>query len=352
MAVLIFGVIEAPDWGWSSTAALASIGSGVALLVVFVLVERWVEHPMLDVALFTNPRFTAASVSVAISFFALSGFIFVVTQYFQFVKEYTPLGTGVRLLPVAGSVAVTSVVGTKLAVRIGNKVIVGAGLLLFAIGLLWASTSSGTTSYLVIVGQMLFLGSGMGLTSAPATEAIMGVVPAAKAGVGSAVNDATRLFGGTLGVAVIGSVAAWLYASRLMSTLPSHLPSRAVTGAKGSVGGAIVASHELSRLGFDHAGQLLATSATNAFIYSLAGACRVAGAVTVVGAVVAIAFLPARPRKSEETSHKSDPLPTATISPDRSGAPAGTTSQNSGVGSQAQSPVNIASSTTTRERAR
>ena len=199
-------------------------------------------------ALFTNPRFTAASVSVAISFFALSGFIFVVTQYFQFVKDFTPLGTGVRLLPVAGSVAVTSVVGTKLAVRIGNKVIVGLGLVLFAIGLLWASTSSGTTPYFVIVGQMLFLGSGMGLTSAPATEAIMGVVPAAKAGVGSAVNDATRLFGGTLGVAVIGSVAASLYASRLTSTLPAHLPARAVTGAKGSVGGAIVASHELSRL--------------------------------------------------------------------------------------------------------
>ena len=144
---------------------------------------------------------------------------------------------------------------------------------------------------------MLFLGSGMGLTSAPATEAIMGAVPTAKAGIGSAVNDATRLFGGTLGVAVIGSVATSLYTSRLVSTLPSGLPGRAVTGAKGSLGGAVVASGVLSHVGLDRAAHGLATSATNAFIYSMSGGCRVAGAISVVGALVAIAFLPARPGK-------------------------------------------------------
>jgi EmrB/QacA subfamily drug resistance transporter len=308
MTVLIFGVIEAPDWGWSSWAALGTIVGGVALITIFVLVEQRTEHPMLDVALFRNPRFTAASGSVAISFFALSGFIFLVVQYFQIVKGYTPLGTGVRLLPVAGSVAVTSVVGTKLAVRVGNKVIVGTGLLLFATGLFWASTASGSTTYLVIVGQMVFLGSGMGLTSAPATEAIMGAVPAAKAGVGSAVNDATRLFGGTLGVAVIGSVATSLYTSRLVSELPPGVPGRAVAGAKGSVGGAIIASHQLSKLGFGQASHGLAHSATNAFLYSLAGGCRVVGAVTIVGAVVAIAFLPARPRQPEEIEDQTDRL--------------------------------------------
>jgi EmrB/QacA subfamily drug resistance transporter len=303
IAVLVLGVIEAPDWGWNSAAALACMASGLALLIVFVLVEKRMERPMLDVALFSDPRFTAASVSVAISFFALQGFVFLITQYFQFVKDFTPLGAGVRLLPVAASVAVTSVVGTKLAVRVGNKVVVGSGLLLFATGLLWTSTVSGATSYLHIVGQMLFFGSGMGLTSAPATEAIMGVVPTAKAGVGSAVNDATRLFGGTLGVAVIGSVAASLYASRLASSLPTGIPERAVVGAKGSVGGAIIASHLLARLGLDHAAHGLATTGTNAFLYSLAGGCRVAGGVTVLGAFVAIAFLPARPRKTMEAGH-------------------------------------------------
>ena len=210
MAVLIFGVIQAPDWGWTSPAALAAISGGVALLLVFLAAERGSDHPLLHVALFRNPRFTAASVSVAISFFALQGFIFLVTQYFQFVKDYGPLSTGVRLLPVAFCVALASVLGTRLAVRIGNKVVVTAGLVLFAAGLAWTSTAAQGTSYGIISAQMIVLGLGMGLTSAPATEAIMGAVPPAKAGVGSAVNDATRLFGGTLGVAVAGALVAAL----------------------------------------------------------------------------------------------------------------------------------------------
>src|SRR6202020_1509563 len=197
------------------------------------------------------------------------GFIFLVVQYFQIVKGYTPLGTGVRLLPVAGSVAVTSVVGTKLAVRVGNKAIVGTGLLLFATGLFWASTATGSTTYLVIVGQMLFLGSGMGLTSAPATEAIMGVVPAAKAGVGSAVNDTTRLLGGTLGVAVIGSVYASLYSHRLGSALPAHLPPALARAAHSSVGSALAVSAHLGSAGEGRLSTAVRAAASGAFIHGL-----------------------------------------------------------------------------------
>lgn len=300
MAVLVLGVIEAPDWGWASAAAVSTMAGGVILLVAFVLVERRSEHPMLDVALFRNPRFSAASGSVAISFFALQGFIFLVTQYLQFIKSFSPLSTGVRLLPVATAVAVASVVGTKLAVRIGNKVVVAAGLLCFATGILWTATVSASTSYTTIAFQMLFLGTGMGLTSAPATEAIMGAVPKAKAGVGSAVNDATRLFGGTLGVAVIGSVAASLYSSRLAATAPPQLPTQAASAAKASVGGALVASHVLAKAGLAKVGHALANSASSAFLHSLHGGCGVAGGVVIAGAVMAALFLPARPRREPQ----------------------------------------------------
>jgi EmrB/QacA subfamily drug resistance transporter len=310
MAVLILGVIQAPDWGWGSAAAVSTIAAGVALLVLFALFERRTDHPMLDVRLFRNPRFTAASGSVAISFFALQGFIFLITQYFQFIKAFSPLGTGVRLLPVASAVAVASVAGTKLAVRFGNKLIVASGLLLFAAGLLWTATATAATPYSTIVAEMLLLGAGMGLTSAPATEAIMGAVPKAKAGVGSAVNDATRLFGGTLGVAVIGSIAASLYSSRLASTVPAHLPAQAAAAAKSSVGAAIIASHALAGAGLAHAGNALASSASGAFLHSLAGGCAVAGGVTVAGAIVAWLFLPARPGpepRAESPAQSGDP---------------------------------------------
>src|SRR5205085_6070635 len=129
-----------------------------------------------------------------------------------------------HLLPVAASVGATSVLGTKLAVRFGTKVVVATGLTLSSGFFAWVSTASAETSYLVIAAQMLVGGSGMGLTSAPATEAIMDVVPRAKAGVGSAVNDATRLLGATLGVAVIGSVYASIYASHLTESLAGVAP--------------------------------------------------------------------------------------------------------------------------------
>jgi len=142
---------------------------------------------------------------------------------------------------------------------------------------------------------MIVFGTGMGLTQAPATEAIMGAVPKHKAGVGSAVNDATRLFGGTLGVAVIGSVAASLYTSRLAATLPAGLPARAITAARGSVGGAVIAARHASQAGSAQLGSRLKDAAILAFLHGFAGGCLVAGAVAAVGALVAIFLLPARP---------------------------------------------------------
>jgi hypothetical protein len=140
----------------------------------------------------------------------------------------------------------------------------------------------------------------MGLTSVPATEAIMGAVPRAKAGAGFAVNDATRLFGGTLGVAVIGSVAASFYSSRLASTAPAHLPAQAASAAKASVGAAIAASRVLAQAGLTHAGHALANSASGAFLHSLHGGCVVAGGVVIAGAIMAGLFLPARPGRESQ----------------------------------------------------
>ncbi len=250
---------------------------------------------MLDVSLFRNLRFVAASGAVTVAFFALSGFIFLVTQYFQFLKAYSPLATGVRLLPVAASVAISSVVGTRLAVRVGNKLVVTSGLILLSSAFLWISTTSAASGYLEIAAQMLVLGTGMGLTSAPATEAIMGVVSKEKAGVGSAVNDATRLLGGTLGVAVIGSVAASLYAARLGSTLPRGLPPATAEAAKGSVGGAIIAAQRAAGAGLQTAADQLHSAAIQAFERSFAAGCLVAVGVAVAGALLAWFVLPARP---------------------------------------------------------
>src|SRR5262249_5752663 len=158
MAILIYTIIEAPNRGWSAALSLAGFAAAALLLAAFIAWERRVGEPMLDVNLFRNLRFSAASGAVTITFFSLMGFIFVITLYFQFLKGYSPLSTGVRLLPVAVMTGITSVLGTRLAVRNGTKLVVSGGMVSLAVGLAWASTAATGSSYLKIAGTMIFIG--------------------------------------------------------------------------------------------------------------------------------------------------------------------------------------------------
>jgi EmrB/QacA subfamily drug resistance transporter len=300
IGLMIYTIIEAPSHGWGSTRTLGGFAVAAILAAGFTVWELRAEQPMLDLTLFGNLRFTAASLSVAISFFALSGFIFLITQDFQFIKGWGPLSTGVRLLPVASFVALSSILGTRLAVRLGTKLVVASGLMLMAAFYLWVTTTSATTSYGTIAAQMVVLGTGMGLTSAPATEAIMGVVPRAKAGVGSAINDATRLLGGTLGVAVIGSVYASLYASRLTGALPSGLTTSVARTAHASVGAALIGARKLDLAGHPALAAALHNAANSAFFGGFRAADYVAAGVAAAGALMALALLPAQPTTSAD----------------------------------------------------
>jgi EmrB/QacA subfamily drug resistance transporter len=310
VGLLVYSIIEAPDHGWGSARTLGSFALTAVLATAFVAWERRTDQPMLQLSLFGNPRFTAATVSVAISFFALSGFIFLVTQYFQFLKGYGPLSTGVRLLPVASCVAISSILGVRLAVRLGTKLVVASGLFLMTAFYLWVASGSAGTRYGTIAAQMVVLGTGMGLTSAPATEAIMGVVPKAKAGIGSAVNDATRLLGGTLGVAVIGSVYASLYASRLRAALPIGLPATVARTAHASVGAALTAATGLASAGHPALASAVHDAASAAFFHGFHAANYLAAGVAAAGAVMALWLLPAHPAVSgEDTAEVTLPEP-------------------------------------------
>jgi EmrB/QacA subfamily drug resistance transporter len=296
MALLVFTIIEAPGYGWGSARSVAGFAVSAVLLAAFIVGERRSAHPMLDVRLFRNLRFSAASGAVTVAFFTLLGFIFLITQYFQFVRGYGPLSTGVHLLPVALAVGVGSVAGTQLAVRAGTKLVVAAGLVAMAAFYGWvAVATTATTSYGVIAVQMVVYGLGMGLSSAPATESIMGAVSRRHAGIGSAVNDSTRLLGGTLGVAVIGSVFASLYSSRLTAGMPAGLPGQVSAVAHQSVGAAFGVSAQVAAAGHPAAAAALRDAATAAFLHGLSVGCLVAGGVAAAGAVLAALFLPAQP---------------------------------------------------------
>ena len=287
LGLLTYTIIEGPERGWSSAATLGGFLGAAALIALFVAVERRAAHPMLDVDLFADPRFSAASGAVTIAFFSLFGFIFLITQFFQFLRDYSPLGAGARTIPVATCIAIASILGGLLAPRLGTKAVVTVGLALLGSSFLWISTSGVDMSYpMTIVPQMVLMGLGLGLVSTAATESIMQVLPPARAGVGSAVNDATRELGGTLGVAVIGSVFSSVYASRLGELLSgSGLPAARLEAAQESVGVAHAIGQDVPAV---------RAAMETAFMDGLSTGCLVIGALCLVGALGALAALPGR----------------------------------------------------------
>src|SRR5947209_9640847 len=141
VTALIYTVIEAPQWGWGSAHTATGFAAAAVILMVFARWERRSPHPMLDVSVFVNRRFSGGSLAVTAGFLTLFGFIFVITQYFQFIKGYSAFEAGVRLLPVAISIAIASIVGPRVVERIGTTAVVAGGLATFAAGLAWASTA-------------------------------------------------------------------------------------------------------------------------------------------------------------------------------------------------------------------
>jgi EmrB/QacA subfamily drug resistance transporter len=304
---LVYTIIEAPEQGWLAARSLAGYAVAAVLFGVFVAYEARREDPLLDVRLFRNGRLSAASLAITLTFFALFGFIFLITQYFQVLRGYEPFETGVRLLPVAISTGLASVVGTLLAVRIGNKAVVASGLGLMTIMFAWTSQVDGATSYLEIAAQMVVLGTGMGLTTAPATESMMGAVPSANAGVGSGINDTTRELGGTLGVAVIGSVFASLYSAGFDGA-PAGLPAES---AEDSIGAAVGIAQQLGGA----SGEALRQLATSGFYDGLQAGCLVAAGVCALGSVAAATLLPARPAEERVASTGAPQRPAAESAP-------------------------------------
>ena len=304
VTALVYTVIEAPNWGWTSAYTVIGFALATAVLIAFAVWERRRIHPMLDVSVFANRRFSGGSLAVTAGFLTLFGFIFVITQYFQFIKSYSAFEAGVRLLPVAASIALGSALGPRIVEKIGTTVIVSGGLAMFAAGLAWASTVDAGTSYLVIAMQMVLLGGGLGLTTAPATEAIMGSLSADKAGVGSAVNDTTRELGGTLGVAIVGSVFASVYAGRLAGdSVIAALPAEVRMTMERSMA---AAQNVIGQLPSGRVADVR-DAVNTAFLDGLQVGALVCAAIALAAAVVVAALLPARATTSANPAPADEP---------------------------------------------
>ncbi|HEY1281705.1 MAG TPA: MFS transporter [Acidimicrobiales bacterium] len=286
---LVWAIIAAGEHGWTAFGPLGGFAVAAVASAAFVAWERHTSHPMLDVAFFKNPRFTVASLGVMLGYFALFGSLFLMSQLLQFVLGYSALDAGIRLLPFALAMAVFSTVSPKLVDRFGTKLVVVAGLSIVAAGLLWEASLGLGRTYLDYLPGMLLMGIGVALTWAPTTDSIMGTLPKAKAGVGSAVNDTVREIGGALGVAVLGSVVAARYAGAVTSTT-AGLPAHTAHVAGDSLGGAVVVAHQIGGA----QGHAILHAAQAAYIHGFGLALTIAAAVAAAGAGITALWLPAR----------------------------------------------------------
>jgi EmrB/QacA subfamily drug resistance transporter len=270
LTALTYAIIEAPTNGWLSGTTLGTFAAAALLFAAFAIREIRAAHPVLPLRIFRDPRFTGPAVTITVLFFALTGTVFLSTQIYQFVLGYSPLAAGVRALPSAAALAVFSPLGAFIAKRAGVLVPVVLGLLCVAGGLGFFSTATAASGYGHYVIAMVTISAGIGLAMSAATSASMGRLPREMAGVGSAVNDTTRNMGSVMGVAVFGSIAASVFASRM-------------SGHASSIG----AAAEIARHTGGAQGASLLHTAASAFVTGADHAVIAGVIAALLGAVIA-----------------------------------------------------------------
>jgi EmrB/QacA subfamily drug resistance transporter len=292
LTALVWAIIEAGASGWTGASVLTGFGVAAVFIGAFLAWELRTAHPMLDIRLFRNPRFSGASGAITLTFFAMFGSIFFLTQYLQGVMDYTAFEAGVRVTPIAAGMILGGPISAKLAERLGTRLVVAMGLVLVAVGLSLVTQFTVDSGYGPVAAHLLVLGMGMGMAMAPATDSVMGALPLEKASVGSAVNDTTRTTGGALGVAILGSLLSSQYRGDMDDAVVG-LPANAGEAAHDSLSGALAVA---DRVGSSE----LADAAQQAFVSGMHMTAMIAAGVALLGALVAFVVIPAREAEATE----------------------------------------------------
>jgi EmrB/QacA subfamily drug resistance transporter len=292
LGALLWAIIEGPGKGWTSASVLAGFVLGIGLLGAFLLWELRYESPMLDIRVFENPRFSAASGAITVTFLCLFGTIFLLTQYLQAVLGFSTVKAGAVLIPQAMVMMVAAPMSTRWVHRFGNKAVVATGMSIVALSLLSITTLDASSSTLSVIIVTVVLGLGMANIMAPATESIMGSLPKEKAGVGSAVNDTTRQVGGAVGVALLGSILSSRFGAQMDSTLGGSVPAAVIDRARDSIGAALGAVRDVPAAR-PFAGDIV-DAAHHSFITGFHTAAVVAAGILVIAVIGVLRWLPAR----------------------------------------------------------
>ena len=309
LSALVYAIIEGPSHGWLSAESVLWFGGAVVAIGLFIAWEAHAQHPMLDLRLFKDRRFAVASGGITLTFFAMFGTFYMLTQYLQFVLDYSPLEAAVRLLPVSIVIMAVAPQTPKLVGRYGANKVASTGLGLVALALALTATFDASTPYWYLLVSIIPLAGGMAMTMAPMTTQLMTAVPRDRAGIGSAMNDTTRELGGALGVAVLGSLVTSQYTSGV-SGAASQLPAEAREVAEASIGG-VRGLIDQGVIPGEVADNLLDT-AKNAFVDGLGIAAATAAVIVAVVAIAVRRLLPSDQR-NEAITGAAEPVAVAPV---------------------------------------
>ncbi|MGA4543795.1 MFS transporter [Uniformispora flossi] len=280
---LVYGIIKGGEDSWSSPQVIGTMLLGVAILAVFVWFEKRSDHPALDVRLFRERTFSAASAAIGLVFFALMGVTFFMAFYLQSVRGYTPLETGLFLLPLAIGQLLFAPRSAGLVRTYGVRAVTTAGMLVVTGTFLAFLAADADTPMWLVCGVFFFQGVGMSLVMPPATNSVMASLPREKAGVGSAVTNTVRQVGGALGVAVLGSVLSSVYRDQIAG---NGVPKGADESIEATLGAAAHAGP---------AGSGWVEPAKDSFITAMHATTLGSAAVAAIGAVVVFFWMPRKP---------------------------------------------------------
>jgi EmrB/QacA subfamily drug resistance transporter len=285
LLAIVYGLVNAQNWGWGHDSTLGLIAIGVVLLLVFVVIEHSVSNPLIPLSIFRVRAVSVSTVIVLLDFFALFGVLFFISLYLQSVHGFSPLGAGLRLMPLTIAFAFAGPLGARLVNRFGPWLPITFGLGASSVAIFSFVTLQVDSAYIHLWPPFVLLGLGIGLVVTAATDAIVGDIAEDEAGVAGGIQTTSIQLGGVLGTAVCGSILAASVASALRSDLvsrgvPDQLTQRLVhEGAVVSQGLAPVPHGAPVRLA-----DAITAGSHAAFMTGLHTTMLVAGFVALIGA--------------------------------------------------------------------
>ncbi|MEV7034432.1 MFS transporter [Streptomyces sp. NPDC093272] len=295
LVLLVYGIIKGGELAdFTDAKALATMIAGAVVLAGFVVYEMRSDHPSLDVTYFKNKVFSSAMAAIALVFFALMGVTFFSVFYTQSVRGYSPLQSGLLLLPLAVAQLIFAPRARLVVDRIGNKATTTAGLVLIAAMLGMFATFEVDTPIWLLEVVFFLMGTGMAHIMTPTSVVIMQALPREKAGSASALSNTFRQVGGALGIAVLGSVLSTSYRNGIEDKLGALPP-----GLRDTAGESIEATLGVAdKLGAQ--GRSLVTPANDAFLHAMHMTALCGVGVALIGAVVTALFLPGKPPAGQQ----------------------------------------------------